>query len=56
MDRPNGQGITRTNLDFKNPNGPAAAEHKTPAALLEDIEEKEGQITDLLSDFRKMLE
>lgn len=35
-------------LDFKNPNGAAEAEHKTPAELVKEIEEKEKQILNLL--------
>jgi len=36
------------NLDFKNPNGPAAAAHKTPKQLLGEIEEREKNIMSLL--------
>lgn len=41
-------------LDFKNPNAPAAAEHKTPKELLADIEEKEKQITKILEEIKRL--
>lgn len=37
-------------LDYKNPNGPAVVEHKTPKEVLLGIEEKEKQISVLLSE------
>lgn len=37
------------NLDFKNPNGPAAVAHKTPKELLEEIGENENQILKLIN-------
>jgi len=41
------------NLDFKNPNGPAAAAHKTPKQLLGEIEATEKEITVLLGEARE---
>ncbi len=38
------------NLDFKNPNGPAAAEHKTPKELVIDSLRKEQEILALLQN------
>lgn len=43
------------NLDFKNPNAPAAAEHKTPKQLLEEIERKERQIADMISHITQLI-
>jgi type I restriction enzyme M protein len=40
------------NLDFKNPNGPAAAEHKTPKQLLGEIEKSQKAINNLLTDLK----
>ena len=42
-------------LDFKNPNGHAAAEHKTPKQLLGEIDGKENQIAGIISDMRTSL-
>ena len=43
------------NLDFKNPNGAAAAEHKTPAVLVGEIEGKEKEIAALLEQVKASL-
>lgn len=41
------------NLDFKNPNGAGAAEHKTPGELVGEIEGMEKQISVLLKEIKK---
>jgi type I restriction enzyme M protein len=41
------------NLDFKNPNGTGAAEHKTPGELVGEIEGMEKQISALLGEVKK---
>ena len=41
---PKGRRMQTWNLDFKNPNGPAAAEHKTPKQLLGEIKIQEVEI------------
>lgn len=40
-------------LDFKNPNGPAAEEHKTPQEVLVELEGVEKQISALLVEIKK---
>jgi type I restriction enzyme M protein len=40
-------------LDFKNPNGPAAEEHKAPVELLVEIEKNERYISTLLREIRR---
>ena len=40
-------------LDFKNPNGSAAAEHKTPKELLGEIEDKESKIDRIIIELKK---
>ncbi len=40
------------NLDFKNPNGAAAAEQKTPGELAGEVEGKEKEILALLAHVR----
>ena len=40
------------NLDFKNPNGPAAAEYKTLKVLLEQIKKTEKDVTKLLDELQ----
>ena len=42
-------------LDFKNPNAPAAAEHKTPKELLGDIEEREKDILNVLKEMKSSI-
>lgn len=40
-------------LGFKNPNGPVAAEHKTPQEILVEFEKTEHQISSLLGEIKK---
>ena len=42
-------------LDFKNPNGAAAAIHKTPAKLLDEIEDVEEQIRTCINEIKQAL-
>ena len=43
------------NLDFKNPNGQAEKTHKDPKELVAEIEEKEGEIINILKEVKKDL-
>ena len=43
------------NLDFKNPNGGAAAEHKTPKGLLKEIAESDEKIKILVQELTKFI-
>lgn len=44
------------NLDFKNPNGPIAAEHKTPKELLGEIGKKEKEIDRIVYEILSVIE
>ena len=41
------------NMDFKNPNGKAAAVHKSPEELVKEIEGKEARIAEMLGEIKK---
>ena len=41
------------NLDFKNPNGKAKAEHQDPKEILEQISKTESQIAKILKEIKK---